>query len=90
MAIFPLSGVLRGVPPAKYQVYVSAQPLVRPCSEKKYLIYELDTQSFHRNIVDGHKLTTTVPIRLDDITFLYLSHNKHELTWISLNVYSHN
>jgi hypothetical protein len=60
MAIFPLSGVLRGVPPAKYQVYVSAQPLVRPCSEKKHLISELDTQSFHRNIVDGQLLTTLI------------------------------
>jgi hypothetical protein len=54
MAIFPLNGVLRGVPPAKYQVYVSAQPLVRPCSEKKYLISELDTESFYPNVVDGH------------------------------------
>ena len=55
MAIFPLSGVLRGLPPAKYSMYVSAQPLVRPCSEKKYLISGLDTQSLHPKVVDGHE-----------------------------------
>ena len=28
-------------------------------------------------------------MRLDDVTFLHLSHHKHELIWISLNVSFH-
>ena len=43
MALFPLSGVLRGFPPATYLMYASVKNLVRPCSEEKWLISELDT-----------------------------------------------
>jgi hypothetical protein len=43
MALFPLSGVLRGFTSAKYEKYVSTQTLVRHCSEKKLLIYGLET-----------------------------------------------
>jgi hypothetical protein len=40
MALFPLSGVLRGFPVATYVEYVSPQTLVGPCSTKKMLISE--------------------------------------------------
>jgi len=43
MALFSLSGVLRGFTSAKYEKYVSTYTLVRPCSEKKLLISELET-----------------------------------------------
>jgi len=43
MALFPMSGVLRGFSPAAYLKYASAKTLVRPCSSKKFLIYELET-----------------------------------------------
>jgi hypothetical protein len=45
MALFPLSGVLRGFSPATYENYASASTLVRPCSEHKMLIYELETDA---------------------------------------------
>ena len=38
-----MSGVLRRFSPAAYVEYASAQTLVRPCSSKKSLIYELET-----------------------------------------------
>ncbi len=60
MALFPLSGVLRGFPPATYEKYVSAQTLVRPCSEKKLLICELETNvrahPFERHLWMGTSL----------------------------------
>jgi hypothetical protein len=43
MAIFPLGCVLRWFTPAAYHMYASAQTFVRPCPEKKSLIYELET-----------------------------------------------
>ena len=43
MALFPMSGVLRGFPSAAYAMYASTKTLVRPCSSKKSLIYELET-----------------------------------------------
>ena len=43
MAFFPMSGVLLGFPSATYFVYASTKTLVRPCSSKKLLIYELET-----------------------------------------------
>jgi hypothetical protein len=45
MALFPLSGVLRGFSPATYEKYASASTLMRPCSEHKMLIYELETDA---------------------------------------------
>jgi hypothetical protein len=39
----PMSGVLRGFPSAEYHLYASTKTLVRPCSSKKLLIYELET-----------------------------------------------
>jgi hypothetical protein len=44
MALFPVSGVLRGFPSAEYDVYASTKTLVRPCSSEKLLIYESETQ----------------------------------------------
>jgi hypothetical protein len=46
MALFPMNRVLRGFPPATYQMYASAKTLVRPWSSKKLLISELDTYYF--------------------------------------------
>jgi hypothetical protein len=46
MALFPPSGVLRGFPAATYVEYVSPKTLVRPCSTKKLLISEWDTQLY--------------------------------------------
>jgi len=46
MALFPPSGVLRNFPAATYVDYASPQNLVRPCSTKKLLISELDTQLY--------------------------------------------
>ncbi len=43
MALFSMSGVLRGFPSAEYHLYASTKTLVRPCSSKKLLIYELET-----------------------------------------------
>ncbi len=43
MALFPLSGVLRGLLPAADAKSVSARALVRPCSTKKLLISALET-----------------------------------------------
>jgi hypothetical protein len=56
MALFPMSGVLRGFPSAEYDLYASTKTparhregsgeaggLVRPCSSEKFLIYELET-----------------------------------------------
>jgi len=43
MALFPMSGVLRGFPSAAYAMYASTQTLVRPCLSKKPLIYQLET-----------------------------------------------
>ena len=43
MALFLLSGILRGFPPATYLMYASVKTLVRPCSEEKWHISELDT-----------------------------------------------
>jgi len=43
MALFPLSGVLRGFSGCDVQQYVSPQTLVRPCLTKKLLISESDT-----------------------------------------------
>jgi hypothetical protein len=43
MALFPLSGVLREFSPATHEKYASASTLVRPCSEQKMLISELET-----------------------------------------------
>ena len=43
MALFTLSGVLRGFPSAEYDLYASTKTLVRPCSSEKLLIYELET-----------------------------------------------
>ena len=51
MALFTMSGVLRGfapdglktVAPAEYDLYASTKTLVRPCSSEKFLIYELET-----------------------------------------------
>jgi hypothetical protein len=45
MALFPLSVVLRGFSPATYEKYASASTLVRPCSEQKVLISELETDA---------------------------------------------
>jgi hypothetical protein len=56
MALFPLSCVLRGFPAAAYRKYASPKILVRPCSTKKPLIYELDTLCTLYECVDGHKL----------------------------------
>jgi hypothetical protein len=39
----PMSGVLREFPSAAYSEYASTKTLVRPCSSKKFLIYELKT-----------------------------------------------
>ena len=50
MALFSPSGVLRGFPAATYVEYAfmsrfaGAETLVRPCSTKKMLISDLDTQ----------------------------------------------
>ena len=57
MALFPLSGVLRGFPAAAYRKYASPKTLVRPCSTKKWLIYELDTDSAKYEFVDEHYLS---------------------------------
>jgi len=43
MALFPMSGVLRGFPSAEYHLYTSTKTLVRPCSSKKLLIHGLET-----------------------------------------------
>jgi hypothetical protein len=50
MALFTMSGVLRGFPSAEYDLYASTKTLVRPCSSgakhcsaTKCLIYELET-----------------------------------------------
>ncbi len=43
MALFTMSGVLRGFPSAEYDLYASTKTLVRPCSSEKLLIYELET-----------------------------------------------
>ena len=43
MALFTMSGVLRGFAPAEYDLYASTKTLVRPCSSEKLLIYELET-----------------------------------------------
>jgi hypothetical protein len=51
MAVFLLGGVLRGFSAAAYTTYASR---VRPCPAEKILIYELDTQLCHLNLVDGH------------------------------------
>ena len=56
MAFFPLSGVLRGFPPATYLMYASVKTLVRPCSEEKLLISELDTAKYVSSFPDGHSL----------------------------------
>ena len=53
MAIFPLSGVLRGFPGCGVPEYASPQTLVRPCSAKKYLISKSDTSCAHLATVDG-------------------------------------
>jgi len=54
MAIFPMSGVLRGFPPSTYRRMPRAKTLVRPCSSKKYLIYELETTQCSNVFMDGH------------------------------------
>ena len=54
MALFPLSVVLREFPAAVYRKYTSPKTLVRPCSMKKWLIYELDTDCVENEFVDGH------------------------------------
>jgi hypothetical protein len=41
MALFPMSCVLRRFPFAAYHMYASTKTLVRPCSSKKALIYEM-------------------------------------------------
>jgi hypothetical protein len=38
-----MSGVLRGFSSAEYHLYASTKTLVRPCSSKKLLISELET-----------------------------------------------
>jgi hypothetical protein len=40
MALFPLSGLLRGLSSGTYEKYASAQTLVQLCSESKTLISE--------------------------------------------------
>jgi len=45
MALFSVSGVLRGFPAATYLMYASPQTLVRPCPSKKLLISELETHA---------------------------------------------
>jgi len=56
MAIFPLSGVLREFTAAAYRKYASPKILVRPCSTKKWLIYESDTDCVKNEFVEGHDL----------------------------------
>jgi len=57
MAIFPLSGVLRGFSGCGVQQYASPETLVRPSSTEKFLISESDTFSAHPALVDGQALT---------------------------------
>ena len=54
MALFLLSGVLRGFSAATYMMYASPETLVRPCSEKKRLIYESDTLQILMTFMDRH------------------------------------
>jgi hypothetical protein len=58
-----MSGVLRGFPPSTYRRTPRAKTLVRPCSSKKYLIYELDTHRVHFGFVDGHYLLRVSELR---------------------------
>ncbi len=59
MALFARICVLRGFPAAAYREYASPNTLVRPRSEQKLLIYELETHRAHFIIVDGHYLMRT-------------------------------
>jgi len=53
MALFPLSGVLRGFSGCDAQQYALPETLVRPCSAKKLPISESDTFCANVVIVDG-------------------------------------
>jgi hypothetical protein len=55
-----MSRVLRGFPPSTYKCTPQAQILVRPCSLKKALIYELETYLFANlsGIAAFHKIVT--------------------------------
>jgi hypothetical protein len=58
MALFPMSGVLRGFPSAEYNLYASTKTLVRPCSSEKLLIHELETlPALVTLFVDGDELS---------------------------------
>jgi hypothetical protein len=59
MALFPMSGVLRGFPSAEYYLYASTKTLVRPCSSEKLLIYELETYRVPDTcyVIDGWALS---------------------------------
>jgi len=54
MALFPLSGVLRGFSGCDVQQYVSPETLVDPFSTKKLLISESDTFNAKLFAADGH------------------------------------
>ncbi len=48
-----MSVVLRGFPPSTYRRTPLAKTLVRPCSSKKFLIYELETT--YSILLDGYQ-----------------------------------
>jgi hypothetical protein len=52
-----MSGVLRGFPPSTYRRMPRAKTLVRSCSSKKYLIYELETAECSNVFIDGNLLS---------------------------------
>jgi hypothetical protein len=68
MALFPLSGVLRGLSGCDVHKYVSPENLVRPCSTKKLLISESDTRFAYMNFMDGHYI---VSVHLPPAAFQY-------------------
>jgi hypothetical protein len=71
MALFLPSVVLRGFPAAAYIEYASPQILVRPCSTKKILISELDTNFAWAKSRPGKKKLFSVGIVCVCLRFSY-------------------
>jgi len=60
MALFPLSGVLRGFQTSTYSSTPQPENLVRPSSAKKLLIFKLETNSCQYTIIFDKILLETV------------------------------
>ena len=72
MVLFVRIYVLRGFPASAYREYASPKTLVRPWSEQKLLIYELETHRAYFAIVDGRELIIGWLIHLKQDFFLII------------------